>query len=243
MDWNLALQHNHTLLLRHVAWLFTWLKLEVGESIETLPRLKRYTILFVLRPAESACRRLIVVRMYLSGIVAPKLSARGKPSAKKSKTKTSDAKQQVSLAAFRLLDPRKKFDLNPNAPKYAKGPGPRITTFWSGTDHDRSDIYAYQERLKRLRESTRGKEHSAKSVCRRMNALMAALQDLDKQAARMARLLARNERRHAEGKPAHAPIRPGPPPGRRQRRKHEIDEILRETHHLAFLARNEFPPP
>jgi len=81
-------------------------------------------------------------------------------------------------------------------------------------------------------------------VCRRMNALMAALQDLDRQAVRMARLLARNKhRREVENKPALYPIRPGVAPGQRQRTKHEVDDVLKEAHLLAFIARNEFPPP
>ena len=64
MNWTLALEHNRTILLRNVTWLFTWLKLEVGETVETLPRLNFWTVLFVLRPSESACRRLIYAAMF-----------------------------------------------------------------------------------------------------------------------------------------------------------------------------------
>jgi len=67
MDWNLALQRNQEVLLRNVAWLFTWLKLDVGGSVETLPRLKRLTVLFVLRPSEAAYRRVLFVDYRPSG--------------------------------------------------------------------------------------------------------------------------------------------------------------------------------
>jgi len=52
MDWPLALHLNQQALLRNVAWLFTWLKLEVGESVETMPRFKRLTVLGI---GVSAC--------------------------------------------------------------------------------------------------------------------------------------------------------------------------------------------
>ena len=77
MDWALAIEHNHQRLLRNVAWLFTWLKLEVGETVETMPRLKRLTVLFVLRPTEAACRRVIFIAVLVRGIVAP--SVKGRP--------------------------------------------------------------------------------------------------------------------------------------------------------------------
>ena len=71
MDWTLALQHNQTILLRNVAWLFAWLKLEVGESVETMPRFQRLTVLFVLRPSEAAYRRVLLVAVLVRGVIAP----------------------------------------------------------------------------------------------------------------------------------------------------------------------------
>ena len=106
MDWTLAIQRNQEILLRNVAWLFTWLKLEVGASVETLPRYQRLTVLFVLRPSESACRRLVMVAMYVRGVVAPKGRAHGP----RPKRKTSDARcVRTATPMFRLTDPRQAF--------------------------------------------------------------------------------------------------------------------------------------
>jgi len=138
--------------------------------------------------------------------------------------------------AFRLIDPRKQFDLNPNKPKIAKGPGPFITDFWSDDPiYDRSVLYAYQEKMNRPRPE----DMNAVSLCRRMNALMAALQDLDGQALRMVKLHMRMQYRTAQtGKYQKRPMRPGLPPGYRQRQKHEVDEVSRSagtaTAHRSF---------
>ena len=82
------------------------------------------------------------------------------------------------------------------------------------------------------------------SVCLRMNALMAALQDLDGQVLRMARLHDQMKRQRAEvGKYPIRPLRPGLPPGYRDRERHEVDDVLKETHRLALRAQQEFKPP
>ena len=129
----------------------------------------------------------------------------------------------------------------------AKGPGPWVTDIWSDDPiYDRTALYAYQERLERLKSRSNGpeEEEGAQSLFRRMNALMAALQDLDGQALRMAKLLTRIERHNAQAeKPILAPLRPGLPPGHRQRQKHEVDDVLKEMHQLIFMAQQDFKPP
>ena len=73
---------------------------------------------------------------------------------------------------------------------------------------------------------------------------MAALEDLDGQALRMAKLLARIERQPRRvGKLPLRVMRPGSPPGFRQRQKHEVDEVLAECHRLALMAQHELKPP
>jgi len=147
----------------------------------------------------------------------------------------------LSPLSFKLCDPRKTFDLHPDKPVYAKGPGPRITDLWSDDPiFDRDDLYAWQNRAQPTPED----DISATSLCRRMNALMAALQDLDGQALRMAKLHARMKRQKPEvGKFPLRPLRPGLPPGYRQRQKHEVDEVLADCHWLALTAQHDFGPP
>ena len=241
MDWTLAIKLNQDILHRSVVWLFTWLKLEIGGSVETLPRHKWRTVLFVLRPSESALRRLIFVAMFVHGISASPVVERMVQTGRAERKLAAEKRARISPPPFKLIDPRKRFDLFPDRPKYVKGPGPRVTDMWSDDPiFDRSDLYAYQNRPK----PTPDDEINAAPLCDRMNALLAALGDLPGQASRMATLRARLERRFARtGKPALHPLRPGLPPGHRQRQKHEVDEVLRECHQLALSAQHELKPP
>ncbi len=243
MNWTLAIEHNQTILLRNVAWLFTWLKLEVGGSVETMSRFRRLTVLFVLRPSEAACRRLVLIAVLVRGVVAPLLKTRAADSRGPQK-KSQGKKRADAPLPFKLIDPRKNFDLFPDRPKYVKGPGPWVTDLWSDDPiFDRAALYAYQEKLNRP-PPTPEDDISATTLCRRMNALMAALQDLDEQALRMAKLQARMKRVEARtGKLTLRPLRPGLPPGYRQRQKHEVDEVLVDCHKLALMAQNELKPP
>ncbi|MGB8819136.1 MAG: hypothetical protein WCC66_14565, partial [Rhizobiaceae bacterium] len=94
----------------------------------------------------------------------------------------------------------------------------------------------------------------ATHIGQRLNALMRALENLPHQARRLVRwqqkrdaalksLMLRCER--SEPQSTHAwsprrlsPMRPGLPPGWRQRPIHEIDEILKECHGLALHLLN-----
>ena len=243
MDWNLALEHNRTILLRNVAWLFTWLKLEVGESVETMSRLRHSTILFVLRPSESACRRLIYAMMFVRGVVAS-VRERAASAKRAERPPVQPRAARKGVLPFKLLDPRKYFDLNPDRPKYVSGPGPWVTDLWSDDPiFDRAALYAHQEKMNRPPPSS-DDEVSAAALCRRMNTLMAALGDLDAQVLRMAKLQARMKQALSKkGKLPKRVLRPGLPPGFRQRQKHEVDEVLAECHRLALMAQHELKPP
>ncbi len=245
MNWTLALEHNRTILLRNVTWLFTWLKLEVGGTVETLPRINHGTILFVLRPSESACRRLIFAAMFVLGTKAARLLERVERTARGKSREAQERAAPQAVPSFRLIDPRRSFDLFPDRAKYASGPGPRVTVFGSDDPvFDRRDLYAYQERLERLKNSRSGEDVGAAGLCGRMNALITALEDLPAQAQRMANLQARMERlRERKGAPSLHPLRTGLPPGFRQRQKHEVDEVLAECHWLAKMAPQDFGPP
>jgi len=242
MDWNLAIERNQVILLRSVAWLFTWLKLEVGGSVETMSRFRRSTVLFVLRPSEAACRRLVLVAVFVRGVVAPLFKRRAAPSERAERK--SGGKAPQGPLPFKLIDPRKAFDLFPDKPKYVSGPGPWVTDLWSDDPiFDRSALYVHQERMNRPPPSPED-DISAHALCRRMNALMAALGDLEAQTVRMAKLQARIDQQPRQiGKLPLRVMRPGLPPGTRQRQKHEIDEVLVDCHKLALMAQHELGPP
>ncbi len=68
---------------------------------------------------------------------------------------------------------------------------------------------------------------NAARLSRRLQALKLALDDLPRQARRMARWRVRREAMKAPK--FKSPLRPGPPPGRRKRHIHPIDEILADA--------------
>ena len=75
---------------------------------------------------------------------------------------------------------------------------------------------------------------NAERLSRRLQALKLALDDLPRQARRMARWRVRRE--NMKSPKFKSPLRPGPPPGRRKRQIHPIDEILADCHWLAWEA-------
>ncbi len=116
------------------------------------------------------------------------------------------------VPAFPLLDPRKQVDPRP---KRTKGnPRARVIGEW----------YPPEEPDAPVDEMV-----SAAALNRRLAALAAALADLPKQARRMARMLAAHPRYTRA-------MRPGRPPGHREKSTREIDEILADCHDLALRA-------
>jgi hypothetical protein len=71
-------------------------------------------------------------------------------------------------------------------------------------------------------------------LSRRLQALKLALDDLPRQARRLARWRVRRE--NMPSPKFKSPLRPGPPPGRQRKPIHPIDEILTECHWLAWEA-------
>jgi hypothetical protein len=75
---------------------------------------------------------------------------------------------------------------------------------------------------------------NAKRLSRRLQALRLALDDLPRQARRLARWRLRREK--AKTPKFRSPLRPGRPPGYRRKPIHEVDEVLIECHGLAWDA-------
>jgi hypothetical protein len=84
----------------------------------------------------------------------------------------------------------------------------------------------------------------AARLSQRFTALALALDDLPGQARRFARWRARRDAANAlarQGRPTgrscrFSPLRPGRPPGGRQKPVHEVHEVLNVVHGLAFWA-------
>ncbi|MGB8817475.1 MAG: hypothetical protein WCC66_06090 [Rhizobiaceae bacterium] len=233
MDWPLAINRNREALQRIVAALFMMAAAaltapglsrrslgEGGRGPVSLPRHIYAAILLILRPAESAVRRLITIAAKDLAFKprAPRLAPVGLPAfpvAGASRT-----------PAFALLDPLKQFtrddfDVSAGSALSAAFASlfepafPTPSAYKSDEPVDAAQLYA------------------------RLRALRHALSDLPRQARRLARWQARRDQALAENRPTRiTPFRPGLPPGWRQRSIHEIDEVLRECHGLALYAVN-----
>ena len=260
INWTAVIAHHRPLLARVVEMLFSMvIGLDEGRMVTTLPRCTRNHIYRILRPAESALRRLIMIaardvklddaiknsvvlgleprthsvnsakaatlkKGRCSSSIEVNLGLAGMgPRLKAEDDAGSSTSRQVSTRppAFPLIDPLKHFHFGPRR-RYSKSV-PRIT-WLDGRD---------RKPLPAINLPEPGDPVDATRLCRRLVALRNALENLDREAHRLARWKAR---RHAGRVRRLSPMRPGYPPGRRKRRSHEVDEILKDLHSWALYS-------
>ena len=214
MDWAKAIQRNCEALLRIVAELFA---LAQGGVEVRLPRHVYFAMLRILRPAESALRRLIILAAH--GLV---LKPRGFCAFPATSFQSTEAK---SAPAFALLDSLKHFE-DPTSQTF-EAPLPRISvpgfidpTFLASPIASRDDFI------------------SAQRLYQRLNALKRVLDNLRGEARRLARWRLRRDLALASRGPLRparlSSLRPGRPPGFKKRSDHAVDDLLRECHALAL---------
>jgi hypothetical protein len=220
MDWDLAIKRNSELLKGIIAALFAML----GDATAArLPRSVYYAVLHVLRPAESAMRRLIIIAA--RGLVEKVAPSRPMPKGH------MIGKGGVPRSSFKLFDTRKDFpELRQHRIKYTKHP-PCILFF--GDDSRLDSLWSVPEPAAAPAPEPDGLVN-AQRLSGRLQALKLALDDLPRQARRMARWRVRREA--MKSPKFKSPLRPGPPPGHRNRQIHPIDEILADCHALAWDA-------
>jgi hypothetical protein len=223
-DWDGAIKHHSEALKGIVAALFAMLGLDGDASVERIAPALHRAVLRVLRPAESAVRRLIVIAA--RGLVVKPIAPRRKPMGKIPRGSGSSRPP-----SFQLFDPRKYFaELHPPRRKRSKNP-PRIHFF--GSDWEVTTWQARPPAAVRPPPPADGLASAAR-ITRRLQALKSALDDLPRQARRLAR--ARLRREKVPRLKSQSPLRPGQPPGHRKKPVHEVDDILTECHGLACWA-------
>jgi hypothetical protein len=224
MDWDLAIKRNSEALKGIVAALFVLLGLDGTDRMARLPHSLHRAVLRVLHPAESAVRRLIVI--VARGLVVKLAPPRPLPAG------PIIGKGGPSRPSFRLFDPRKSFaELREGKPRrlvpriHVFGADPRVAALWSSSRPAIVPTPPPDEFV------------SAEPITRRLEALKSALDDLPRQARRLARWRLRRE--NIPSLKFRSPLRPGRPPGHRKRPVHEVDEVLAECH---WLARDAMKP-
>lgn len=279
MDWHLAIEKNHWALKRIVAMLVAMAGhsglasplsgedgsarrgeaealAEAGEGAPapTLPRHLHRAILRLLRPAESAVRRLVIVmaRGLVVTLAPPRprksapaptfLSISGGTGILMPRGSMPGARPGPRMLALPLLDPLRPFRPRPRRP--APNGIPRISL---------PGVTAPFPVVPR-RPPASDDPLNATRLALRLQALGAALDDLPGQARRFARWRAaraasrdavgaqskKHDAAGAQGRKQRArrtwPLRPGRPPGQHpaSQRTHEVYEILHDLHGLAF---------
>ncbi len=221
MDWDLAIKRNSEALKGIIEALFALLGLDGTETVGRIPHRLHRAVLRVLRPAESAVRRLIVVAA--RGLVVKVAPSRPMPKGQKIGKGSGPSRPAFKLCDKRIFFPEMD---NPRV-KYAKYP-PRILFL---RPDSRVDSLWPRPPPAPPPPPPDGLVN-AKRLARRLEALKSALEDLPRQARRMARWRARRE---AMASPKFkSPLRPGQPPGHRRKPTHEVDEALANCHWLAW---------
>ena len=225
MDWARAIERNSEALNGIVAALFAMLGIDGTDMAARIPRSVHSAVLRVLRPAESAMRRLIVIAA--RGLVVKPAPSRPMPAG----ALGQGGKGGNSRPSFQLFDPRKNFvELRQHRRKFTRNP-PRIHIF--GSDPTVASLWSVRPPVADPVSPPDGLVSSA-PLSRRLQALKVALEDLPRQARRLARWRVRREK--AKSPKFKSPLRPGPPPGYRRKPIHEVDKVLIECHGLACDA-------
>jgi hypothetical protein len=210
MDWARAVEINRNALIQIVGEL---LVLIGSIAVQRLPHAVYAAAERLLRPTESALRRLIV-------IAARGLNVKLSPARPMPKGLVIAGTGNKPLA-FALFDKRASFDfISPENPLILK-------------------VHTYQNNPFNLfnaidqQHIPEPKTHvSAVQLCRRLAAVAHALKTIPAQARRLLRW--KFKRKNLANPKFTSPLRPGPPPGHSAKPSKEVDFILMECHALAF---------
>jgi hypothetical protein len=243
MDWTAAVERHHESLKRILAALFAMAGLADGALAEntTLPRRLYRTLLRLLRPAEAAVRRLVIIAARDVTVTVPPLAPSVKtrpgslfvsegggtgvilpPGVRPDDLSPAFARPDPAVRplSFPLLDPlRRPRPPQPHPP--ATRSMPRISLL---------GVTVPAPLIVRPRP-TPDDPIGAMRLTRRLQLLGRVLDDLPKYARRFARWRARCQARLTR---RLWPLRPGRPPGGRSRPSHEIDDVLAALQGLAF---------
>jgi hypothetical protein len=229
MDWDGIIERNAERLVAVLTELFALAGFGRGGTA-LLPRHVRRTVLALLRPAESALRRLIVIA---ARAIVVTISTGGVARAfPKGAAFERDADR---VAAFCLIDPLKRFapewfEEEQTAPlvfaQVLAQAGPRISV--PGLF---DPVFPPARPVPAFRPAPESDDLiSPDALRRRLIAMRHALDNLPRQAMRLARWRARRALKKIG---RLSPFRPGFAPGYQRQNHREIDLILADCHHYA----------
>jgi hypothetical protein len=245
-NWKRAVERYSDELSEIVAELIAMAGLQGVAFVDTLPRRLYFRILSILRPAEYAARRIILMAacklewdIRIVEAKAGKKSAesltsppRGSEGRVETSARSESEGQGHRVPAFDLFDPAKdygKFFL---------------------TDAEYAALMKAREEARYLPVPYHSPDEPVNAVrlCRRIRALADAMQNIDRYAIRLARWKARHMPNGTKGGAVglkHTslrslsrcqPLRIGQPPGWKKHPETAIEEVVKDTHILALDA-------
>ena len=223
MDWAMAIERNSEALSRVVASLVAMVRVKGGGVAAYLPRDIYSAALILLRPAESAVRRLIVMAARGLAVKLKLGPTRAFPAGLSLKR---DAER---VPAFCLIDPLKRFapeDFEWGMKKQQVLPRISVPGLFDPVFPDQPALDA-DDMI------------AAAALGRRVQALRFALDNLPREAKRLARWKVKRELERQAEKPRPgrlSPFRPGFAPGLHRHKPQEIDSILGDCHCFAVVA-------
>lgn len=246
MDWDFAIEKHHGALKRILAMLFVMAGFPVlhacGDAAlaggaATLPRHLHRALLALLRPAEAAARRLVIVAARGLAVILPERGPRpGAVAPRKAGVPALPPKAVPRALTLPLFDPLPRFNRRVRRTAIPRISVPGFTVPFA---------------IAARREPSPDDPIDAARLALRLEALGAVLDDLPRHARRFARWRAAKAaalaRERSGAGPARVrrvwPLRPGRPPGRHSRRSrrptHEVHEVLGDLHGLAVWALND----
>jgi hypothetical protein len=228
MDWDRVIERNSERLFTVVATLVAMVRAKGGGVSAFLPRDIYSAALILLRPAESAVRRLIIIAA--RGIIVKLKPGASRPFP----AGLAISRDAERFPAFCLIDPLKQF-----APEDFEWGKTRVQILPRISVPGLFDPVFPQQAVPNYDDMV-----AAAALGRRVQALRFALDNLPRQAKRLARWKAKRElERQAEtSKPGRlSPFRPGYAPGYHRSKPQEVDDILSECHHFAVEAWHDKP--
>ena len=228
MDWDGIIERNAGRLVMVVTELFAMAGFGRG-GMALLPRHVCHAILALLRPAESALRRLIVIA---ARGLAVKLRDGG--ASRAFPAGSAFERDADRVAAFCLIDPLKRlapawFEDEEAELQTAPQVIPRISV-----PGFIDPVFPPQKTVPAFRPIPEDDDLiSPNALRRRLIALRHALDNLPRQALRLARWRARRALKKFRRR---SPFRPGFAPGYHRSKPREIDAILADCHHFAHEA-------
>jgi hypothetical protein len=239
LDWTAAIDKHREALTRILAALvamagFPVLQACGGAALagggDTLPRHLHRALLALLRPAEAAARRLVIIAA--RRLVVELAAARHKPRNGISLPPGGGIRAKPPRPGFRLFDPLPRW--NRRVPQAAV---PRISV----------PGFTAPFVIAARRAPSPHDPIDAARLAQRLEALGSVLEDLPRHAKRFARWRAAKAGAQQGGRPARFrriwPLRPGRPPGPRSRRSRRpadaVHTVLDDLHGLAVWALND----